>query len=225
MVGARVLDGPFRPRFSRSFPLWLRVRISRAARKQIRVSDCAVRGSVPNRVTFFLGDLEMCVQVRKCAWSLAVFGVVVYAITGSAMASTITQIEATTAGTSGTIDNASGQYPVVTSILSQPGTFNGKTYTSWAYLVNDGTGSIDVFGTPTFSPAGYTPAVGDLEQVKGKYSPYNQIPEMGSPLTVTQEGSGAAVPAPLKTTVSAINVATLPENLAGYLVEPRQRDA
>lgn len=78
---------------------------------------------------------------------------------------------------------------------------------------------MDVYGAPTLLPPGYTPTLGDSVAVHGKYGPYNAIPEMGSPLTVTQEGSGAAVPAAKKTTVSAIDTVNPPLSVAGYLLE------
>ncbi len=82
------------------------------------------------------------------------------AITAS-RAATVAQVEAQPSGATGlTIDNASGQYPVVSGILSQPGTVNGFTYSSWAFLANDGTGSMDIFARcpPATPPVLATPS-------------------------------------------------------------------
>ena len=57
-------------------------------------------------------------------------------------AASVAQFEALASGTVGTLD----QNPVISAILSQPGTVNGFTYSNWAVLLNDGTGSIDLFG-------------------------------------------------------------------------------
>ena len=161
----------------------------------------------------------MCVRARKVAAALVVFSVVVSAITGSAMASTVAAIEALASGTKNcTLDNASGQYPVVTTILSQPGTVGSLSYTSWSFLVQDSTGSMDIYGTP--ANLNYTPTVGDGIQATGEYYPYHQIPELESPFSgVSAKSSGNAVPAPKVTTIPTINVATLPQNVAGYMLE------
>ncbi len=105
--------------------------------------------------------------------------------------------------------------PVITAILSQAGVTDGKTYSSWSFLVNDGTGSMDVFGA---LPSGYTPAVGDAISVTGKYSPYNQIPELttNAPFSISQVSSGNTVPAIGVNTVQNLNVDTLPLSIAGY---------
>ena len=67
-------------------------------------------------------------------------------------AGTIAQAESQASGTAATLDNN----PVITAILSQPGTVNGRTYTSWAVLANDGTGSLELFGA---MPGGYLPTL------------------------------------------------------------------
>ena len=133
-----------------------------------------------------------------------------------ASAAQISDILSQTSGSTATADNASGQFPVVTAILSAPGSVNGKTYSSYSFLVNDGTGSADVFGTSL--PNGYTPTVGDALSVVGTYSPYHQIPEIGTVTTLTVESTGNVVPAPLIETIPNVNLATLPENIAGQLI-------
>ena len=101
---------------------------------------------------------------------------------GNAAASTIAQVETFAGGTAATLD----QNPVITYIASQPGTGDGYTYTNYAILANDGTGSIDLFGSlPTGSP--YVPAVGDAITVSGTYSPFNSI---GSHLPCHGIGAG-----------------------------------
>jgi hypothetical protein len=125
-------------------------------------------------------------------------------------ASTISAVEL--AGTTPvTVDSN----PVVTSILCQPGTFNGKSYTSYSFLINDGTGSAMVYGT--LSGLGYTPTVGDAITVSSPYAPYHQIPELSLPTAVSLVSSGNAVSAPAVETIAQLNQTTLPENIAGYL--------
>ena len=140
-------------------------------------------------------------------------------IAGRANAASVRTIETSSSGAAYTLDNASGQYPVVTQILSQPGTVNGLTYTNWAFFANEGTGSIDVFGKmPTGST--YTPTVGDAITATGTYSPFDQIPELATLTAITKTSSGNVVPAPTVTTIPTINVApTLPFNVAGYMLE------
>src|SRR5580698_2391108 len=75
-----------------------------------------------------------------------------------------------------------GTTPVVTAILSQPGLFGGHTYTGWSFLVNDGSGSADVFATAAvLTGLGYVPTVGDAITLGGTYDPFHQIPEFENP--------------------------------------------
>ena len=137
-------------------------------------------------------------------------------VAATALGSTVAQVEAQPSGTTGlTIDNASGQYPLITAILSQPGTANGSNFSSWAFLANDGTGSIDIFGA---LPAGYTPAVGDAISVTGRNSPFNGFPEMQAVTAINKISSGNVVPSPLSETIPQINVNPLPLTIGGYLV-------
>ncbi|HTV48210.1 MAG TPA: PEP-CTERM sorting domain-containing protein [Phycisphaerae bacterium] len=96
---------------------------------------------------------------------------------------------------------------VVTSILSQPGTFNGKSYTKWAYFANDGTGSADIYGT---MPDSYTPTVGDQLQMTGDWYPDDQIPEEESLSSVTVDSQNNAIPTITSATVTQVNTTTLP---------------
>lgn len=122
-------------------------------------------------------------------------------------------------GTLATYDNASGKYPVVTAILSQPGTVDGYTYTTYSFLAQDSTGSLDVFSALT--GLGYTPAVGDAISISGKYSPFHQIPEIGTVTAITKQSSGNTIPAvPVYTIPQLTNSGTgaMPQSLSGLLV-------
>ncbi len=136
----------------------------------------------------------------------------------NALADSAATIFADASGTAVTYDNASGAFPVISAILSQPGTVNGKTYTSWAFLAQDSTGSLDVFGA---LPGGstYTPTVGDAISVSGTYSPYHQIPELGTLTSISLESAGHAAPSPSIQTVSSLNLTTLPQSIAGSLIQ------
>ena len=133
------------------------------------------------------------------------------ALGGRALADSIANVETYLPLTSGTtaacvLDDYSGQFPVVTAVLSQPGVTDGHNYTSWSFLVNDGTGSALIYagsaalsnGTASVANggAGYTPTVGDALEISAKYSPYHQIPEIETlaaiynPTAATISGDG-----------------------------------
>ena len=144
------------------------------------------------------------------------------AVTGSnvhAQDASAAQIEALPSGTATTYDNASGAYPVITAILSQPGSVGGHTYTSYSFLAQDSTGSLDVFGTTPALLGSYVPTVGDAISVSGTYSPFHQIPELGSVTAVNLQSSGNPVPSPFVSSVSQLNQGTLPNSIAGHLIE------
>lgn len=129
----------------------------------------------------------------------------------SALGQTISYVENNIA--SGTTGVSLTSDPVITAILSQPGTVDGSNpYSSWSFLVNDGSGSMDVFGT---MPAGFTPVVGETISVSGEYSPYHQIPELEDVTAISQVGT-ATLPAVQSQTIPNLNVATLPYSIAGY---------
>jgi hypothetical protein len=110
--------------------------------------------------------------------------------------------------------------PVVTEILSQPGTYGGHTYTGWSFLVNDGTGSLDIFATAaSLTTLGYTPTVGDALSISGTYSPFHQIPEIETLTAISAVSSGNPVPSASIATIPQLNVPTLPLNIAGYFIE------
>ena len=140
----------------------------------------------------------MCSRVSKLIIPSVLLGV--FALAGRAMASDIAQIEALLPLTSGTnaacvADDFSGQFPVVTAVLSHPGVTDGHTYTSWYFLANDGTGSALIYASSA-AVGSYTPTVGDALTISGKYSPYHQLPEIGTitaignPSTTTLSNNG-----------------------------------
>jgi autotransporter-associated beta strand protein len=128
-------------------------------------------------------------------------------------AATIAQVEANV-NTTQTID----QNPVITAILSQPQTgLNGVNFSSWAFLVDDGTGSLDIFGALP-SSSGYTPTVGDAITATGKYVLFNAFPEIQSLTAISKVSSGNAVPVPLSETIPQINLNPIPLSIGGHLV-------
>jgi hypothetical protein len=130
------------------------------------------------------------------------------------LAQSLNTIETTVAG--GTSGITLGSDPVITAILSEPGTFNGLTYTSWGFLVSDGTGSIDIYGK---LPSGstYVPTVGDSITATGEYDPYEQLPELESLTSISLVSSGNSVPSVGVSTIPTLNQSTLPYGVAGYL--------
>jgi hypothetical protein len=123
-------------------------------------------------------------------------------------------------------DNGSGNFPVITAILSAPhgsvynpgATLDGYTNNNWSFLAQDTTGSLDMFYSSSlgsgFNPPGYVPHVGDTISVSGNYSPFSGIPEIANstahPLIVSYGSSGNPfyTPAPTVTTIPVINVGT-----------------
>jgi hypothetical protein len=131
-----------------------------------------------------------------------------------AQAQDIATIEAGPTGTGVTISSA----PIITAIMSAPGTGDGYTYGNYAILASDGTGSVELFG---HLPSGstYVPTVGDALSVSGTYSPFSQIPEVGSLTAISAVSSGNTVPPPTAYTIPELNQTTLPLTIAGFLVE------
>lgn len=153
----------------------------------------------------------------------AAFAAIV-SLVGKVQASSIAAVELTASGTLATLD----QNPVVSAVLSTPSTTNGVTTTRYIFLLDDGTGSIDMFG-PTASggalPGGYVPAAGDKLTISGTNSPFNGIPELASPTSITLNSTGNATPAPLLETIPAMAGYTAPPtagnpypSFAGHLV-------
>jgi hypothetical protein len=129
------------------------------------------------------------------------------------------QIEAQASGTLVNYGGAGDPVanPIITAVLTQPGMVGGHNYTSWAFLAQDSTGSLDMFGSLT--GLGYTPTLGDAITVSGTFSPFHQIPEIGTITAIGASSSGNPVPAASVFTVSQLNQTTLPLNIAGYWVE------
>ena len=87
--------------------------------------------------------------------------------------------------------------PVVLGRLSTPGTVHGRTYTSWAFYLNDNTGGVDVFSpSSTLSALGYTPHLGDTLDLKGTYEPFDGFPEVSviTQATLTSTGNTTVPP-------------------------------
>lgn len=137
----------------------------------------------------------------------------------NALADTAATIFGDASGTAVTYDNASGAYPVISAVLSQPGTIDGYTYTSYSFLAADSTGSLDVFST--LAGLAYTPNVGDAISVSGTYSPYHQIPEIATITSISLQSSGNAVSSPgvfTIPTLTASGTGPIPQSIAGHLV-------
>jgi hypothetical protein len=135
----------------------------------------------------------------------------------NALASNIAYLE--TLGTATVAGQTLDSGPVITTIMSQPGTFGGHTYTTWAALAQDSTGSIDLFSSAA-SMGTYVPTVGDAVNAAGSWSPYHQIPELASLTSISLASSGNPVPASPVTTIGALNSSlTIPLSLAAYPVE------
>jgi len=141
------------------------------------------------------------------------------AVTGSnAFASSAATIFTDSSGTLVTYDNASGAYPVITALLSQPGSLDGYTYNNWSFLAQDSTGSLDMFG-PLPSGSTYVPTVGDAISVAGTYSPFHQIPEIATMTAIGSLSSGNPVSAPPAYTIPQLTASmTIPQSIAGTLL-------
>ena len=117
----------------------------------------------------------------------------------SASADTVAQIEAQPSGTSVTLNSN----PVINAIGSMPGSADGYTYTNYAILVADSTGSLDLFGhLPTGTT--YVPSIGDAVGAAGTYDPFDAIPEISSLTSITKVSSGNPVPAAIPITTAQL---------------------
>ena len=135
-----------------------------------------------------------------------------------------------TTGTAATYDDygSSGNYPIVSAILSAPhntvynpgNTLDGYTNGNWSYLAQDTTGSLDLFYSSSLA-TGYVPVVGDMNLYSGNYSPFSGIPEIANsvthPISVTYGSSGNPLysPVPVLTTIPTINVGVTPPGASG----------
>ena len=105
---------------------------------------------------------------------------------------------------------------VITSILNQPATAANST-TSWAFLVNDGTGSMEVYASATsLTGFGFTPVVGEEISATGEFDPYHQIPEFEDLTAISAISTGNSLPSLGISTITQLNVDTLPLSIAGY---------
>ena len=102
-------------------------------------------------------------------------------------------------------------WPIVTALLSTPGTMDGHTYTSYAFYVNDTTGGMDVFSpSSTLSSLGYTPHVGDALDIKGTYEPFDGFPEVSVITKAALQSTGNAYTPP----VTGVNLAYVVSDFA-----------
>jgi len=154
-------------------------------------------------------------------WLTGLIASTVVLFASNALASSASTIFGDTTGTLVTYDNASGAYPVITAVLSAPvGSLDGYNYTWWSILAADSSGSLDLYGA---LPGGtsFTPAVGDAISVSGTYSPYHQIPEIGTLTSLSLISSGNTVSSPGVYTIPTLiasGTGPIPQSLAGQLV-------
>lgn len=137
------------------------------------------------------------------------------------LANDAAQIEAGGSGTV-TYDNASGAYPIVTAVLTAPGSLDGYTYKNYSFLAADSSGSLDMFYSSTASS--YAPAVGDAVSVSGSYAPYEGLPEISTPsISISKISSGNVSPGATLVTIPQVNVTALSSqslvNYPGTLVQ------
>jgi hypothetical protein len=89
-------------------------------------------------------------------------------------------------------------WPIVSALLSTPGTVHGRTYTNYAFYVNDTTGGMDVFSpSSTLSSLGYTPQLGDALDIKGTYEPFDGFPEVSVLTKAATQSTGNLYPGPV----------------------------
>jgi hypothetical protein len=140
-------------------------------------------------------------------------------IATNVVASTIATVTGQASGSPATIGD-DGNNPVITTIMKAPGSNNGFTYTNYAFLVNDGTGSLDVFSALP-SGSSYVPTVGDAITASGTYSPFSKIVEMGTLTAITQKTTGNSVPGNTAVTIPALIALETTDNFAieSYPVE------
>jgi len=145
-----------------------------------------------------------------------------------AIAATGQMLQAQTTGNIATIEAAySGSAitatvnssPIVTAVMSAPGTVDGYTYTKYGILAQDTSGSAEIYG---ILPASVVPTVGSALGVTGSYAPYQGIPEIttNSSASVSILSTGNTVPTSPVFTAAQLTAtgATLPQNIEGYLV-------
>ncbi len=138
------------------------------------------------------------------------------AVAESVTASTIAQIEAMPNGTTVTVDDN----PVITAIINVYGTTIGSWTDSSGnfFLMQDGTGSIEVNGGYPSMWGGYAPALGDTVSVTAKFSNAGGRVVLSSETALAKTGT-AAVPDPEIVTIPQLLQSPLPFTIATYAVE------
>lgn len=112
--------------------------------------------------------------------------------------------------------------PVITAIMSQAGGIFNGVYINGAYsvLAQDSSGSIDIIGGEFyFNGNHYEPTVGEKISLSGTYGFAHQIPTIMIQGEVRLISTGNPVPTPATYTIPQLSVATLPQNIEGYLVQ------
>jgi hypothetical protein len=167
---------------------------------------------------------------RVISFTIAVCAVAL--IGGRAYADDAIDIEGYTPSQYSLYDNTFGYpYPQVTALASQPMTVpGGHVYTGWSILAQDQSGSLDLFLTAATLTtlthnASATVSVNDQINTAGAFSPYHQIPELAYATIASSNHFYQTISTgntPLATpvfTINQVNVATLPQNAAGYYLE------
>ncbi len=157
--------------------------------------------------------------MKKNYWLTSLIASTAVLFASNALADSASTIFGDTSGTLVTYNNASGAYPVISAVLSQPGTVDGYTYSTYSFLAADATGSLDIYSALT--GLGYTPQAGDAISVSGTYSPYHQIPEIGTVTSISLVSSGNTVSSPGIYTIPqliASGTGAIPQSMAGQLV-------
>ena len=122
-----------------------------------------------------------------------------------------------TATPGSTIGNTTAGDPpaIINFIESQPGSVDGYTYTNWAFLTNDGTGSLDIFGHLPAVNTEPTPTVGDAISATGTYSLFDGFPELSSLTALSNVSSGNAVASPTVVTIPQLIAVGANPNYSG----------
>jgi hypothetical protein len=176
--------------------------------------------------------------MRKSVLFLGVVGVAVALSGVKVYASDAADIEGQGYNTPAVYNNSNlvgydaNNYPVITAILSAPGSVGGKNYTAWVFTAQDQSGSMVTYvaksalaGLSTqYGPTDTTPTVGDGIAVSGAYQLYHSLPELepyGSTnyVQLTSQGNSTASFAPTVLSINALNTAALASNVSGYYIE------
>ena len=138
----------------------------------------------------------------------------------SARASTIAQTDAAGPATGVVLDSDATIDYIASMPIAAPGIDGGLTYSNYAIIASDGTGSLEIFG---HLPAGttYVPTVGDDISATGQYTVFDGIPELENLTAFAPTGDSGTPPDPIKTTIGALDaIPTTPNyGLSEYLLE------